>query len=143
MYELKLKAYDKGDIDGPNARKPSLLHVIAIGDSIEGVLCDSNERVGIGTKLECPAYRISLYDPPLIQYTNNIAKGIEVYQKDIMTFRVDFQPEIGYVEFVDDGWALVDKDGDYMIGLWDCIENCEGKVIGNTLMGDGFNGVEK
>lgn len=133
MYELKLKAWDEGVLHKTHTRNPALLHVAAIGDAIEGILCDSNIIIGKGTKFEYPAYRITLYNPPIVQFTNNIAKDVEVYQKDIMEFKMDLYYQYGSVEFEDDRWAIVDNEGDYMIGLWDCIENYSGKVIGNTF----------
>ena len=70
-----------------------------------------------------------------LQFTHNIAKRVEVYQNDIIKFKTieNNMIEFGRVGFVDDGWAIVDNEGDYMIGLWDCIKNHSGKIIGNTF----------
>lgn len=70
-----------------------------------------------------------------LQFTNNIAKNVEVYQKDIIEFKIIENNMIKYgsVEFVDDGWAVVDNESNYMIGLWDCIKNHSGEIIGNTF----------
>lgn len=66
-----------------------------------------------------------------LQFTNNSAQNGDVYHKDILEFKLNFKTTYGIVEFVDDGWAIVDQTGEYIIGLWECIYNCGGIIKGN------------
>ena len=67
-----------------------------------------------------------------LQFTNNRAKNGDVYHKDILEFKINCKITYGIVEFVDDCWAIVDNEGEYIIGLWECIYNCGGFIKGNA-----------
>jgi len=77
--------------------------------------------------------QLSEYYPFMIPilYTNNNAQR-EVYHKDILGFKFRFGTVYGIVEFVEDGWAVVNKTGEYIVGLWECIQNCEAQIEGNV-----------
>jgi len=65
---------------------------------------------------------------------DNENKGEALYHKDIVWVTKyymgdSFCPaQIGVIEWVDDGWTVVNKDGDYLCELWDYTYNyCGGK----------------
>lgn len=125
MYENKYKAW--------NINREIMYSAEELGKDELTINPDGRGFVNVNS---CDAKLSEYYQHLLpLQFTNNIAKDVEVYQKDIIKFKIieHRMIEYGSVEFVDDRWAVVDNEGDYMIGLWDCIENCGGEVIGNTF----------
>lgn len=63
--------------------------------------------------------------------------GRETYHKDIMRvydgFSGDHFEKGGnfLIEWIDDGWAIVDKNGEYFCSLFEAIYNRGAEVIGN------------
>ena len=65
---------------------------------------------------------------------DNKDTGEELYHKDIVWVTKHYMgdsfcpAQIGVIEWVDDGWTVVNKDGDYLCELWDYTYNyCGGK----------------
>ena len=59
-------------------------------------------------------------------------KGQEVYEDDIVEFfSEDDGKIIGIVKFLEAGFCIVDKNGEYEENLWSAVYNCSLKIIGN------------
>jgi len=78
----------------------------------------------------------------LMQYTGLKDKnnnGQDTYHSDILKIESgccgDIFEDGGnfVIEWVDDGWAMVDKNGEYFCSLFEAIYNRAGKVIGNIM----------
>jgi hypothetical protein len=61
-------------------------------------------------------------------------EGEKLFHKDRVLVREHYfgdslcPGEVGVIEWIDDGWAVVNKDGDFLCGLWDYVHNyCGGK----------------
>jgi len=81
----------------------------------------------------------------LIQYTNwEDIDGIEAFHWDICShgpfYRGDYRVKagVGYIQWVEDGWALVNAKKEYICGLFNLFKNYGGKIIGNIYENPGL-----
>lgn len=84
-----------------------------------------------------PAFPVEIVPETVGQYTglkDKKGSGEDLYQKDIVLLKAESDggysraEQMGIIEWIDDGWAIVDKDGEYLCSLWDYIYNyCGGK----------------
>lgn len=85
---------------------------------------------GVHILNDCGTQFIQAVQPETVeQFTNLYAKDIEIYENDIITFEPDFENTRGVVKFVDDGWAVVNDVDEYIMGLWNCVNNYGARVI--------------
>lgn len=83
--------------------------------------------------INCSPFDCKVQSETIGQFTNLVAKNVEVYENDILSLKIDFEKTYGIVRFVDDGWAIVDSSNEYIIGLWDGVYNCDAQIIGNMF----------
>jgi hypothetical protein len=80
-------------------------------------------------------------DAFLMQYAGfKNGDGAELYHKDIVLVAGHYSGDsymlsqlglVDLVEWVDDGWAVIDKNGDYICGLWEYVYNYAEGTQGN------------
>jgi len=81
--------------------------------------------------------------PPIMEFTKDkIPDGADIYQDDIIEFDEEMSDHIiynrspyrliGRVTFVDGGWCLLDKKGEYVNDLWSVLRNKRPNLLGNV-----------
>ena len=127
MREIKFRAWDK-DIK----KMCEVIHLDMYLDCVE-IDADPEHNVSL-RELFYPS------DCILMQFTglkDKNGKGQDTYHQDILKINDGFSGdhfEKGgnfTIEWVDDGWAVVDRDGEYFSSLWEVIYNRGAEVIGN------------
>ena len=78
-----------------------------------------------------------LLDAVPLQYTENKYKGDKIFHKDIVLVEGHYdgdtkvERQLGVVEWEEDGWYILNKNGEGLCSLFDFVNNYGGAIKGN------------